>query len=242
MIELTGRVAIVTGASSGLGAVMAAALARQGAKVVLVARRAEQLGAVATTIRDAGGTALDIVGDVTREADVLGIFQATMAEFGRVDILVNNAGIADHTPTDELSLARWHEVIDVNMTAAFLCAREALTIMKRQRRGRIINIGSISCKTPRPDTIAYVASKFALEGMTRSLALDGRDFGVSASILHPGVTATSLVAGMNERPADEVMQAEEVARVLVLMVTLPDEVNMLEGLVLPLRMPFLGRG
>jgi NAD(P)-dependent dehydrogenase (short-subunit alcohol dehydrogenase family) len=239
---LGGRVAIVTGASSGIGEAVARALAGAGAAMVLAARSAGKLAALAAEIHDAGGTALDLPTDVTREAEVRALFARTIERFGRLDILVNNAGIADHTATEALSLARWREVIDANLTSAFLCSREALAVMRRQGRGRIVNIGSLSAKVPRPDTVAYVASKFGLEGLTRSLALDGRAHGVTASILHPGVVATALASGMAALPAREISSPADVARMLLLMVTLPDEVNVLELLAVPVGTPFLGRG
>jgi NAD(P)-dependent dehydrogenase (short-subunit alcohol dehydrogenase family) len=242
MIDLTERVVIVTGASSGIGEAIAREFAGDGAMTVLAARSADKLASLAAELREAGGTVLDCPTDVTSEAAILRLFAATLARFGRVDVLINNAGIADHTPTVDVTLAAWQRVIDTNLTSAFLCSREALKIMKQQRRGRIINIGSVSAKTPRPDTIGYAATKFALEGLTRSLALDGREFGIAASILHPGVTTSLLSGKTSELPSTEIMPAMEVARIVVMMATLPDEMNLLEGLVLPVGMKFLGRG
>jgi NAD(P)-dependent dehydrogenase (short-subunit alcohol dehydrogenase family) len=242
MIDLTERVVIVTGASSGIGEAIAREFAGDGAMTVLAARRADKLTALAAELREAGGTVLDCPTDVTSEADILHLFATTMGKFGRVDVLVNNAGIADHTPTVDVTLAAWQRVIDTNLTSAFLCSREAMKIMKAQRRGRIINIGSVSAKVPRPDTIGYAATKYAMEGLTRSLALDGREFGIAASILHPGVTTSMLSGKTRDVPPTEIMPAVEVARIVVMMATLPDEMNLLEGLVLPIGMPFLGRG
>jgi NAD(P)-dependent dehydrogenase (short-subunit alcohol dehydrogenase family) len=242
MIDLTERVVIVTGASSGIGEAIAREFAGDGAMTVLAARRADKLTALAAELREAGGTVLDCPTDVTSEADILHLFATTMGKFGRVDVLVNNAGIADHTPTVDITLAAWQRVIDTNLTSAFLCSREAMKIMKAQRRGRIINIGSVSAKVPRPDTIGYAATKYAMEGLTRSLALDGREFGIAASILHPGVTTSMLSGKTRDVPPTEIMPAVEVARIVVMMATLPDEMNLLEGLVLPIGMPFLGRG
>jgi NAD(P)-dependent dehydrogenase (short-subunit alcohol dehydrogenase family) len=242
MIDLSERVVIVTGASSGIGEAIAREFAGDGAITVLAARSADKLSALAAALREAGGTVLDCPTDVTSEAQILRLFATVMERFGRVDVLINNAGIADHTPTVDVSLAAWQRVIDTNLTSAFLCSREAMKIMKRQRRGRIINIGSVSAKVPRPDTIGYAATKFALDGLTRSLALDGREFGIAASILHPGVTTSLLSGKTRDVPATEIMPAMEVARIVVMMATLPDEMNLLEGLVLPIGMAFLGRG
>jgi NAD(P)-dependent dehydrogenase (short-subunit alcohol dehydrogenase family) len=243
MEALTDRVAIITGGNSGIGRAIAIAYAAEGAKIVLAARRKAELDAVAGQIREKGGTALAVPTDITQEAQVVALFERAMKEYGRVDVLINNAGLAVHKATDELSLAEWHKVIDVNLTGAFLCAREAFRIMKRQKSGRIINIGSVSAKVPRPATISYAASKFALEGITRALALEGRDHGVLVSILHPGNTVSSIGAApqIGAQPEGR-MKAEDLAQVAVLMAKLPGEVNMLEALVLPRTMPFLGRG
>jgi NAD(P)-dependent dehydrogenase (short-subunit alcohol dehydrogenase family) len=243
MEALTGRVAVITGGNSGIGKAIAKAYAAAGAKVVLAARRAEQLKEVTDQINTTGGSALAIPTDVTKEPAVLTLFAETMAAHGRVDVLINNAGTASREPADELPLASWQRVIDTNLTGAFLCAREAFKIMKRQKQGRIINIGSVSAKVPRPNTIAYAASKFGLEGVTRALALEGREHGILVSILHPGNTVSSLgrPAQIGAAPEGR-MEAEDLAQVAVLMATLPHEVNMLEALVLPRTMPFLGRG
>ncbi|MDP2355310.1 MAG: SDR family oxidoreductase [Beijerinckiaceae bacterium] len=242
MGRLTGRVGIVTGASSGIGEAIAEALAAEGMAVLLAARRKDRLQQLAAKIEAAGGRARVCQTDVTNEDDVICLFHAANNEFARLDLLVNCAGIADATPTDQLSLARWREMVDANLTSAFLCAREALRVMKPQKRGRIINVASISAKMPRKNSIAYTSTKFALEGMTRSLALDGRPFGITASVIHPGATITELVPNMAGRPAAESMQASEVAAVVALIAALPDETNLLEATILPIGQPFLGRG
>lgn len=243
MGQLMDRIAVITGASTGIGKSIALAYATEGAKVVLAARNSEKLQAVAGEIRSTGGTSLVVPTDVTMEEDAIHLFQQTLGAFGRVDILVNSAGITSRTPTDELSLKEWKTVLDVNLNGAFLCSREALKIMKCQRSGRIINIGSISAKVPRPHTAPYTTSKFALEGLTRSLALDARDYGIAVSILHPGNTATPLWHGREEQAYKEgIMSPEILGRLAVMMAALPPEVNLLEGIVLPVSMPFLGRG
>jgi NAD(P)-dependent dehydrogenase (short-subunit alcohol dehydrogenase family) len=244
MNDLSSRVALVTGASSGIGRAIAQDLAAAGAKIVLVARSADKLEALAAEIRATGGTALVAPADITIEAEVIGTFAAAMAGFGRLDLLVNNAGIADHTPTAELPLTLWQKVIDINLTAVFLCCREALKIMKTQKRGRIINIGSVSARVPRPHTISYVAAKCALEGMTHSIALDHRADGITCSILHPGVTESHLAGASprEPRPPSQMMAAADVARTVTLMAQMPDETNLMEALMLPIAMPFLGRG
>jgi NAD(P)-dependent dehydrogenase (short-subunit alcohol dehydrogenase family) len=150
--------------------------------------------------------------------------------------------MADHCPTAELTLERWRQVIDTNLTSAFLCSREAFKVMKPQGRGRIINVGSLSAKVPRQDTAAYTASKFGLEGLTRSLAVDGRAFGIAVSIFHPGMVVTELVPGMDQAPSEMMSDAGDTADAIVHMAAVPDHVNFLEGLMVPLAVPFLGRG
>ncbi len=250
--ELTDRVAIVTGASSGLGRGIAEALAAAGAKTVLAARRTDLLEGVASAIGDAGGTALPVTTDVTREEQVVRLFRQTHETYGRVDVLVNNAGVPTHVPTEDIALSYWQEVLDVNLTAAFLCSREAIRIMKSQvpQGGRIINIGSVSAKTPRPDSLPYTATKFALQGMTHQLTMDGRKYGVVASIVHPGATLSSFStrrgrtkAGPGATPDDYVMAPQDVAKIVVLMCGLPPEVNLYEATILPNHMrSFIGRG
>lgn len=237
-----GRIAIVTGASSGIGRAVATAFARAGVTVVLAARRLDRLEALCDAIRAEGGTALPVAADVTDEDAVERLFAEAMKRFGQVDILVNNAGMADHTPTDALSLSRWREIIDVNLTAAFLCSRAALRIMKTQGRGRIVHIGSLSAMVPRPDTIAYAASKFGMDGLNRSLAIDGRAHGVTSSIFHPGIVMTELVTPSRPMPPTAYIDAEVAGRAVLAMVDLPDHVNMFETVMLPSSMPFLGRG
>lgn len=239
---LRGRIVLITGASSGIGEAAALAFSRAGAKVVLGARRAERLDALAARIAADGGTALAVRADVTLEDDVVRLFAHATRHFGTVDVLINNAGIADGTPTEALSLERWRAVIDTNLTAAFLCSREALKIMQRQGRGRIINVGSLSARVPRPHSAAYTASKFALDGLTRSMAVDGRANGIAVSIFHPGLVVSELVPGMADAPAERMSDASDTADILVHMASVPDHLNFLEGLMLPLAVPFLGRG
>jgi NAD(P)-dependent dehydrogenase (short-subunit alcohol dehydrogenase family) len=244
MAYLTGRVAIVTGASSGIGRAIAEAFGAEGARLVLASRGLDRLNTLAETLRSRGSEVVAEAVDVATETEVALLFNRTQEVFGRVDILVNNAGTTARTPTDEMTLAEWQRVIDVNLTGAFLCAREALRMMKRQGGGgRIINIGSVSAKVPRANSAPYTTSKFALEGLTRSLALDGRPFGIAASILHPGNTTSGFWVGREEAASQEgVMNPADVARVAVVMASLPPDVNLLEGVMLPVSMPFLGRG
>ena len=242
MIDVKDRIAIVTGSSSGMGEAIARTLAARGMKLVLAARRKERLETLAQEIEAAGGSAHAVPTDVTVEAAVEALFKAATARFGRVDLLVNSAGVPQATPTEEMSLAEWRTVLDANLTSAFLCAREALKLMKPNRRGRIISIGSVASRSPRPNAVAYVAAKYGLDGLTRALALEGRDHGIAVSVLHPGFTVTGFGPGADGGVGRNAMDPRDIAEIVALMASLPDEHNLLEALTLPLGMPFLGRG
>ena len=192
--QLQDRIAIVTGASNGIGRGIAEMFGAEGAKTVLVARRAELLEEVASGIRAKGGEALPVPTDLSKEAGVVALFDKVKRTYGRLDVLVNNAGVPTHINTEDISLQYWQEVLDINLTAAFLCAREAIRIMKEQtpKGGRIINVGSVSAKTPRPDSLPYTATKFAVQGMTHQLTMDGRKHNIVSSIIHPGATLSSF--------------------------------------------------
>ncbi len=242
--DMSERVAIVTGASSGIGAAIARTFAEAEIKTVLAARSTDKLEAVAAEIKSKGGTALVCATDITMEPQVVRLFERTMAAYGRVDILINNAGLADHIPTVDLTLAEWQRSIDVMLTGPFLCGREAMRIMVKQKRGRIINIGSVSSRRPRPHTVGYAAAKFGLHGITQSMALDGREHGITVSIIDPGVTESHLAGAAGSRPTrppSQMMKAEEIAEIALLIARLPDETNLMEAFVLPIGMPFLGR-
>lgn len=242
MTQLKDRIVVVTGSSSGMGAAIARAFGAEGAKVVLAARRADRLQAVADDIVSSGGTALAVPADVTLESEAEALFDNAVQAFGRVDTLVHCAGAPQATPIENMSLAEWNAVTGANLTSAFLCGREAFRRMKPQGRGRIIFIGSVAARSPRPDAAAYVASKYGLDGLTRALALEGRDHGVAASVLHPGFTVTGFGPGAGGEPGRMAMDPNNIARIVILMASLPDEQNLLEAITLPLGMPFLGRG
>ena len=248
MKKLEGKVAIVTGSSNGIGMGIAKMFAAEGAKVLLAARRKAELEAVAAGIREKGGEALPFPGDITQEDHVIAMFRKAHETWGRIDILVNNAGVAVHTPTEDITLEYWKSVVDINLNAVFLCSREAIRYMKKQGGGRIINMGSISAIVPRRHSIAYAATKSAIEGLTHSLTLDGRDYGVVASYIHPGSTASGFNAarggpGPGKTAADYIMHQEDVANVALLMASLPPEVNLFNATILPNHMKsFIDRG
>jgi len=242
MFDFSRHTAVITGASSGIGAAVARVFAARGARLVLAARRAERLEALAHELGLAEDRLLIRPTDVTHEAEVQCLF-ADADAFSPVTLLVANAGVAVHRPTIDMTLEEWQAVIDINLTAAFLCSREALRVMRPRGRGRIINIGSLSAKMPRPDTVAYTATKFALEGMTHSLALDGRQYGITASIVHPGSTITELAGNTeNREPTDKTMAARDVAELVAIAAGVPDQVNIFSSTILPIAQPFLGRG
>ncbi len=242
MSILDGRVAVVTGASSGIGEACAVEFVNKGAKVVLAARRQDRLDALVEKLEALGGQALAVVTDVTNEADIEQLFAKAVERFGTVDVLINNAGIAENTPVHESSLEHWHKVIDTNLTSAFLGAKHAWPIFLKGGHGRIVNVGSISAKVPRSECPSYTASKFGLQGLTHALAVDGRDHNIAVSIFHPGIVATEIMPGSVKLPDNFAATPEEIAEVIVHMCDLPDHLNFYEALVVQNKLPFLGRG
>lgn len=242
MDKLNGKVALITGASQGIGQGIADAFAAEGASLILSSRNAELLDQNAETLLEAGANVLVVPADVTDEAQVRELFRRTMERFERLDILVNNAGIFDGGPLDELSVETWDRVMATNLRGPFLCTREAMRIMKEQRGGRIINVGSISAQRVRPNSAAYSTSKHGLVGLTQVTALEGRDFGITCGCLHPGNVDVETLAESRRQNGEPVMTADEIAQAAVAMAALPPHVNMLETIVLPIGQPYLGRG
>ncbi|WP_175732124.1 SDR family oxidoreductase [Burkholderia ambifaria] len=247
------KIAAVTGAGTGIGHAAAVALARAGFGVALLGRRIEPLLATKETIEQAGGVAAAIPTDVADEASVDESFARIEREFGHLDVLFNNAGRnAGAVPLDDYSLEFWNDVVATNLTGVFLCARAAWRQMKRQtpQGGRIINNGSISAHAPRPNTIAYTATKHAVLGITRSLALDGRPFNIACGQIDIGNAATSLTERMNSgvlqadgRVAPEPrVDVAHVADAIVQMASLPLEANILNMTIMASAMPYVGRG
>jgi NAD(P)-dependent dehydrogenase (short-subunit alcohol dehydrogenase family) len=241
--KLAGKVALVTGSSSGIGRAIARALADEGASLVLAARRADRLQALAEEIEAAGGQALAAPGDLTLADQVERVFSQALERFQRLDLLVNNAGTNVFAPIDELTPEDWDLVVNINLRAPFLCTQQAMRIMKRQGGGRIINIGSISAQRVRPDSAPYSASKFGIVGLTHVTALEGRPFGVSCGALHPGNTWSELTSDDGvPKHSEPMMRAEELAQAAVLMAALPPGVIVLEAIVMPTEQLYIGRG
>ena len=242
------RVAVVTGAGSGIGRAASLALHAAGYRVVLAGRRVAQLE------QTASGTGMLVVPtDVGDPASVCALFAKTEEAFGRLDVLFNNAGIgAPGVPMEEISYEQWNAVVQVNLTGAFLCAQQAIRMMKAQqpRGGRIINNGSISAYSPRPNSAPYTATKHAITGLTKSISLDGRNFDIACSQIDIGNAATELT----ERMAAGIVQAngsitaeprldlKHVADAIVYMANLPLEANVQFMTVMATKMPFIGRG
>jgi NAD(P)-dependent dehydrogenase (short-subunit alcohol dehydrogenase family) len=243
MGKLDGKVALVTGANKGIGKGIARGLAAEAASLVLTARGAAELEQVAAELAGRGTAVLAVPADVTDERQVQAVFAQALERFGRLDVLVNNAGAFDGGPLDELSAETWDKVLAVNLRGPFLCTREAMRVMKRQRAGRIINIGSISAQRVRPHSAPYSASKHGLWGLTQVTALEGREHGISCGCLHPGNVRVERRQGTAKQEDEEpMMTVEELAEAAVLMATLPPHVNMLEAIVLPVGQLYVGRG
>ena len=247
------RVAVITGAGSGIGKAVAITFLKAGWRVALAGRRADALEAA---VREAGvdaKRALSVSTDVSDPASVRNLFERTRAAFGRVDMLFNNAGQnAPGIAMDELSVEQWRAVIDVNLTGAFLCTQEAMRAMKAQtpRGGRIINNGSISAHAPRPNSAPYTASKHAITGLTKCTSLDGRKFDIACGQIDIGNAATDMAARMakgvpqanGEIAIEPLMDVQHVADAVLHMSQLPLETNVQFMTIMATKMPFVGRG
>ena len=249
----TRPIALVTGASQGIGRAVALGLLADGFRVVLAARRAEPLKALVEEARQQGGEALAVPCDVTDATSVEALFARIRDTYGRLDLLFNNAGVgAPAVPIDELELDAWHRAVNTNLTGVFLCSRAAFALMREQspRGGRIINNGSISAHTPRPFSAPYTATKHAVAGLTKALALDGRAFDIACGQIDIGNAATE----MTERMANGVLQADgstaveprmdvrHVADAVRYMASLPLDANVQTLTVMATKMPYVGRG
>lgn len=243
MGKLDGKVAIVTGASKGIGRGIARAFGREGARLVVNSRGSEALEDVVQELTSLGARVIARAGDVSQPEVANGLFDAAIREFERVDLLVNNAGAFDGGPLHKLSLEAWDRVIATNLRGPFLCTQRAMQIMKQQGGGRIINIGSISAQRVRPGSAAYSASKFGLVGLTHVTALEGRGHGITCGCLHPGnVLSERRIESDKVEDAEPMMTVDELAEVALLMAALPAHVEMLETIVLPREQLYVGRG
>ena len=253
MDNATAKVAVVTGAGTGIGRAAALALLGAGWSVGLVGRRAEPLQATADLAGEAGPRTLIVPTDVADPTAVQDLFQAVAMRFGRLDLLFNNAGTgAPPVPLEELPFEAWKRVVDVNLTGAFLCTQAAIRIMKDQqpRGGRIINNGSISAHVPRPRSVAYTATKHAITGLTRSTALDGRAYDIACGQIDIGNAATEMTRAMSRgvmqadgsTAPEPTMDVQAVADAVLYMASLPLEANVQFMTVMATKMPFIGRG
>jgi NAD(P)-dependent dehydrogenase (short-subunit alcohol dehydrogenase family) len=251
--DLAGKVAIVTGASSGIGRAVAVALQAAGCSVALAGRRAAELEATAVMAAPGGGEMLVVPTDVRQPDSIRALFAATREKFGRLDVLFNNAGVnAPPIPMEDLSYEQWNEVVSVNLTACFLCAQEAIRQMKAQQPqgGRIINNGSISAHVPRPHSAPYTATKHAIEGLTKSISLDGRAYNIACGQIDIGNAVTGMT-GKTPSPALQAngstmieprMDVQHVAEAVLYMASLPLDVNVQTITVMATTMPYIGRG
>jgi NAD(P)-dependent dehydrogenase (short-subunit alcohol dehydrogenase family) len=254
-MQIDRGVAVVTGGGTGVGRASALALARAGFAVVVAGRRPEALAEVAGLGRAAGVRIVDIPADVRDPASVDALFEQTVATLGRVDLLFNNAGLGlTGSSFLDLSYEDWQATIDTNVTGSFLCAQRAVARMLAQapRGGRIINNGSVSAHTPRPWSAPYTASKHAVTGLTKSIALDYRGFDIACGQIDLGNAATEMLAGEDistgilqangQVMVEATIDVEHVARTVAYMATLPLDVNVLFITVIANKMPFVGRG
>jgi NAD(P)-dependent dehydrogenase (short-subunit alcohol dehydrogenase family) len=243
----TAKVAIITGAGSGIGRAVALAFLADGYKVVLAGRRPEPLQQTAALAGEHSGNALAVSADVTDPASVHALFARVHNEFGRLDVLFNNAGVtAPPVPLEDLGVAQWTTVIATNLTGAFLCTQEAFRIMKSQqpRGGRIINNGSISAHAPRPHSVAYTASKHAVTGLTKSTSLDGREYDIACGQIDIGNARTELAARLpaGTRAPEPTMDVQYVASAVLYMANLPLDTNVQFMTIMATKMPYIGRG
>jgi NAD(P)-dependent dehydrogenase (short-subunit alcohol dehydrogenase family) len=247
------RIAMVTGAGSGIGRAVSVALLREGYAVVLAGRHADSLEQTASHPSAGATPRLVVTTDVTDPESVAMLFKKTKDAFGRLDLLFNNAGInVPGVPIDELSVEQWRSVVDVNLTGAFLCTRQAFALMKAQvpRGGRIINNGSISAYTPRPNSAPYTATKHAITGLTKSSSLDGRNFDIACGQIDIGNAGTEMTQRMakgvpqanGEMAVEPLVDVNHVANAVLYMAGLPLEANVQFMTVMATKMPFIGRG
>jgi len=249
----SGKVAIVTGAGSGIGKQVAIALAQEGYSVAIAGRRKDALEATVELAKSSGAPMLAVPTDVSDPVSVKALFAATQQKFGRLDLLFNNAGVgARPLPLEDLPFEQWKKVIDINLNGAFLCTQEAFRLMKAQepQGGRIINNGSISAHAPRPNSAPYTASKHGMTGLTKATSLDGRKYNIACGQIDIGNAATEMTSRMGQGvpqangaiEVEPTFDANDVARAVIYMASLPLGANVLFMTVMASKMPFVGRG
>jgi NAD(P)-dependent dehydrogenase (short-subunit alcohol dehydrogenase family) len=247
------KVALITGAGTGVGRAAVLALAGAGYAITLVGRRREMLDAVAAEAVAAGGQALVAVADVANPDEVRAAFDATVKTFGRLDVVFNNAGVgAPAIPLEDLTLAQWKTVVDINLTGVFLCIQEAFRVMKAQmpRGGRIINNGSVSAYAPRPNSAPYTSTKHAVLGLTKSASLDGRKYDIACGQIDIGNAATEMAMKMASGvpqadlsiKVEPLMDVKHVGETILYMANMPLDANVQYVTVMATKMPFVGRG
>jgi NAD(P)-dependent dehydrogenase (short-subunit alcohol dehydrogenase family) len=252
-MKLEGKIAVVTGAGSGIGRAVSLGLHAEGCSIVLAGRRHEELKKTAAMASSASGKMLPVATDVSDQESVRALFASVHREFGRLDLLFNNAGVsAPDVPIEDLSYEQWSKVVAVNLTGSFLCAQEAVRMMKEQqpRGGRIINNGSISAHVPRPNSAPYTSTKHAITGLTKCIALDGRKYDSACGQIDIGNAASEMTdrmaAGVRQPNGSMMpeprMSMQHVADAVVYMASLPPDANVLFMTVMATKMPLVGRG
>jgi NAD(P)-dependent dehydrogenase (short-subunit alcohol dehydrogenase family) len=249
---MNGKVAVVTGAGTGIGRACATALLGAGWNVVLAGRRPEPLVATIAAAHVGDDRALAVPTDVSDPQSVKALFDRAVSAFGRVDFLFNNAGVSIGAPIEDLAFEQWRQVVDINLSGAFLCAQAAYRVMKSQspRGGRIVNNGSISAHAPRPNSVAYTATKHAITGLTKSISLDGRKHDIACGQIDIGNAATEMAARMakgvpqanGQIAVEPLMDVAHVASAVLYMASLPLDANVQFMTIMARDMPFVGRG
>ena len=252
MGRLDGKVVLITGSNRGIGKAIARSCANEGASLTLAARGTESLEQTANEIRNEFGVnVVAISTDVSKEEEIEVLFKRSQSEHGQLDMLVNNAGAFDGGSIEDIDLDMWNNVIGACMTGTFLATRSAFRIMKNGNGGRILNVGSISAQIPRMYSVPYTAAKHGILGLTKAAALEGRDYGIIVSALHPGNVRVerrteeggqTAGSGMASEKNEPMMTVDEIADVALTMLALPGHINFLEAIVLPSEQRYLGRG
>ena len=238
------KTAIITGAGTGIGRGIALKFAENNFNLILASRNVDNLNKVKKDCDLLNNDSSYVIQtDITDEKSVDNLFSESKSKLGKIDVLINNSGVFDGGAIDEISVETWDKVISVNLRGAFLCLRQAMKLMKSQKYGRIVNIGSISGQVPRLHSAPYTTSKFGLTGLTKAAALEGRDFNIVVSIVHPGNVITELRANRGEdKDIEPMMEAQDIAELVFLTVNLPSNVNLLESVMLPNTQLYVGRG